>query len=361
MRMRVAIDCRKISDYGIGTYVRGLLAAFAAEDDDTEFVLFVPPRCVGAVPECDRFHIVPEDSPNYSVRELFAIQRQIERAKVDLFHAPHYVTPLATVPMVVTVHDLIHLLFPEATSNLLAPFYAQWMIGRSIERARVVFVPSKTVRESILGKFPEAKEKIVVSANGVDADFFDERDPELTSKVLEACGLETRGYFLYVGNDKPHKNLELLVDAWLETADEFPGHKLALVGREFAGIPDLPRVVKTGYVTVEELRALYHGALALVLPSLYEGFGLPAIEAMASGTPVIASSGGALPEVVGDAGLLFEPTSRTLLVDAMRRLAGDDELWRALVEKGLRRARSFAWRATARTTLDAYRRALKSA
>jgi glycosyltransferase involved in cell wall biosynthesis len=359
--MRVAIDCRKIVDYGIGTYIRGLLAAFAAEDDDTQFVLFVPHHCTSAVPECERFTIVQEDSPNYSVRELFAIQRQIDRARVDLFHAPHYVTPLTTIPMVVTVHDLIHLLFPEATSSLLAPFYAQWMIGRSVDRARAVLVPSNTVRTSILDRFPGAKDKIVVSANGVDAEFFDEVDAELRDGVLDACGLVQGGYFLYVGNDKPHKNLELLFEAYLEAADSFPHLSLALVGREFAGVPDLPHIVKTGYVTRDELRALYHGAFALVMPSLYEGFGLPAVEAMASGTPVIASTGGALPEVVGDAALQFDPSSRTLLIDAMTRLATDDELRRTLVERGHRRARSFAWRATARTTLETYRRALSRA
>lgn len=357
--MRVAIDCRKIVDYGIGTYIRGLLTAFAAEDDDTEFVLFVPPHCVGAVPKCERFRIVHEDTPNYSVRELFAIQRQIERAQVDLFHAPHYVTPLAAVPMVVTVHDLIHLLFPDATSSLLAPFYAQWMIGRSVDRARAVFVPSNTVRDSILEKFPEAKDKIVISANGVDAEFFEDVDEEMTNKVLEACGLERRGYFLYVGNDKPHKNLELLLEAYLETVEEFPHLTLALVGREFAGIPDLPNVVKTGYVTLDELRALYQAAFALVMPSLYEGFGLPAIESMAAGTPVIASSGGALPEVVGDAAILFDPSSRTLLIEALRTIVGDETARQALIEKGRRRARSFAWHTTAHTTLDTYRRAAK--
>lgn len=357
--MRVAIDCRKIADYGIGTYIRGLLTAFAAEDSDVEFVLFVPPRCVAAVPPCDRFRIVHEDSPGYTVRELFTMQRQIERAKVDLFHAPHYVTPLTTTPMVVTVHDLIHLLFPEAMSNLLAPFYAQWMIGRSIGRARAVFVPSNTVRESILEKFPEARAKIIVAANGVDAGFFEPVDEELRSRVLSACGLEQGSYFLYVGNDKPHKNLELLLEAYLETEDDLSGLALALVGREFAGIPDLPNIVKTGYVTSEELRALYHGAFALVLPSLYEGFGLPAIEAMACGIPVIASSGGAIPEVVGEAALTFDPSSRALLADALRRMASDDELRLRLVEKGHRRARSFSWHATARTTLDAYSRALR--
>jgi glycosyltransferase involved in cell wall biosynthesis len=357
--MRVAIDCRKIADYGIGTYIRGLLTAFAAEPGDVEFVLFVPPHCVGAVPPCDRFRIVPENSPNYSVRELFTLQRQIERAKVDLFHAPHYVTPMTTTPMVVTVHDLIHLLFPEATANFFAPFYAQWMIGRSVERSRAIFVPSNAVRESIAERFPESREKIVVSSNGVDADFFDAVDDDLTSRVLDACALTRGGYFLYVGNDKPHKNLEMLLEAWLEAADDLAGLALALVGREFAGIPDLPNVVKTGYVTRDELRALYSGAFALVFPSLYEGFGLPAVEAMACGVPVLASTGGALPEVVGDAALLFDPTSRVLIADAMRRIASDDELRRELVERGRKRARSFSWHATARATLDTYAHVLR--
>jgi len=217
------------------------------------------------------------------------------------------------------------------------------------------------VRESILEKFPDAKDKIVVSANGVDPEFFDGINDDVSRRVLEACGLDRGGYFLYVGNDKPHKNLDLLLEAYLEMADEIPDLKLALVGREFATIPDLPRIVKTGFVTQEELHALYSGAFALVFPSLYEGFGLPAIEAMACGVPVISSSGGALPEVVGDAALLFEPTSRTLLTEAIRRLTKDKRLRAELIEKGGRRARSFSWQATATTTLETYRRALRHA
>ncbi len=357
--MRVGIDCRKIADYGIGTYIRGLLGGFAASDADASFVLYVPTNMNGLVPNDARFEIVPDDSPNYSVRELFTLQRQIERSKVDLFHAPHYVTPMTTVPMVVTVHDLIHILYPDSTPSLLAPYYAHWMIGRSVTRARRVLTVSDTVRRSIVERWPGTAGRIVITPNGVDARFFERVDATRSEEILHACGLERGRYFLYVGNDKPHKNIETLLAAFLEESEALGLHQLAFAGREFPDVPEIPRIVKTGFVEDETLRALYQNALALVLPSSYEGFGLPAIEAMASGTAVIASTGGALPEVTGDAALHFAPTSRLQLREALVRIASDDELREQLVARGLRRARSFSWSSTAATTLDAYRASLR--
>ncbi|MGK2858046.1 MAG: glycosyltransferase family 4 protein [Thermoanaerobaculia bacterium] len=357
--MRVGIDCRKIADYGIGTYIRGLLGGFAATDVDATFVLYVPTDLGDLVPRDARFEIVTDDSPNYSVRELFALQRQIDRSKVDLFHAPHYVTPMTTVPLVVTVHDLIHILFPESTPNLFAPYYANWMIGRSVTRARRVLTVSDTVRRSIVERWPGTADRIVITPNGVDARFFERVDPGRAAEILRACGLERGRYFLYVGNDKQHKNIETLLAAFLEEGDALAPFQLAFAGRDFPNVPELPRVVKTGYVDDESLRALYQNALALVIPSSYEGFGLPAIEAMASGTPVIASTGGALPEVTGDAAIHVSPASRVQLREALVRIASDHALRAQLIERGLRRASSFSWSSTATTTLDAYRASMR--
>jgi glycosyltransferase involved in cell wall biosynthesis len=357
--MRVGIDCRKIVDFGIGTYIRGLLGAFAESDVDAEFVVYVPVSHSDQVPDDPRFEIVPEDSPSYSVRELFALQHQIERSRVEVFHAPHYVTPMTTVPLVVTVHDLVHLLFPGSTPSLLAPYYANWMIGRSVNRARRVLTPSETVKRSIVERWPGTEERIVITPNGVDARFFERVDSARCDEILRACRLERGRFFLFVGNDKEHKNIATLVAAFLEEGDALGMCQLAFAGREFHDIPETSSIVKTGYVEDETLRALYQSALALVLPSTYEGFGLPAIEAMASGTPVIASTGGALPEVTGDAAVHFSPSSRAQLREALSRVANDDDLRAQLVEKGLRRARSFSWKTSAESTLVAYRAAMR--
>lgn len=357
--MRVGIDCRKIADFGIGTYIRGLLGAFAASDVDAEFVTYVPASLSGQIPDDPRFEIVPEDSPHYSVRELFTLQHQIDRSKVDVFHSPHYVTPMTTVPLVVTVHDLIHILFPDSTPSLLAPYYANWMIGRSVNRARRVLTPSDTVKQSIIERWPGTAERIVITPNGVDESFFERCETGHCDEILRACGLERGRYFLYVGNDKEHKNISTLVAAFLEEGDSLGMCQLAFAGREFLDVPETSSIVKTGFVEDETLRALYQCALALVLPSTYEGFGLPAIEAMASGTPVIASTGGALLEVTGDAAIHFSPSSRAQLREALVRVAHDGELRAQLIEKGLRRARSFSWTTTAASTLVAYRASLR--
>lgn len=357
--MRVGIDCRKIADYGIGTYIRGLLGGFAASDVDAAFVLYVPSNQGDLVPRDPRFEIVHDDSPQYSVREFFALQRQIERSKVGLFHAPHYVTPMTTVPTVVTIHDLIHILYPESTPNLLAPYYATWMIGRSVTRSRRVLTVSDTVRRSIIERWPGTAERIVITPNGVDARFFERVDAGRTVEILRACALERGRYFLYVGNDKVHKNIETLLEAFLEETDTLGFFQLAFAGRDFPGVPEIPRIVKTGFVEDETLRALYQNALAVVIPSSYEGFGLPAIEAMASGTPVIASTGGALPEVTGDAAMHFAPTSRVQLREALVQIATDAALRERLIGRGMRRARSFSWSSTAATTLDAYRASMR--
>lgn len=356
--MRVGIDCRKIADFGIGTYIRGLLRAFAESDSDVTFVVYVPAPLADHVPNDSRFEIVPEDSPHYSVRELFTLQRQIDRSRVDVFHSPHYVTPMTTVPLVVTVHDLIHILFPDSTPSLLAPYYAHWMIGRSVTRARRVLTPSDTVKQSIVSRWPGTAERVVITPNGVDACFFERIDAGRCEEILRACGLERGRYFLYVGNDKEHKNVGTLVAAFLEEGDALGMCQLALAGRDFPDVPETSSIVKTGYVEDETLRALYQNALALVMPSTYEGFGLPAIEAMASGTAVIASTGGALPEVTGDAAIHFSPASRAQLREALTRIASDDDLRAKLVERGLRRARSFSWKTSGASTLDAYRAAL---
>jgi glycosyltransferase involved in cell wall biosynthesis len=233
------------------------------------------------------------------------------------------------------------------------------MIGRSVNRARRVLTPSETVKQSIVERWPGAADRIVITPNGVDARFFERVDAARCDEILRAAGLERGRYFLYVGNDKEHKNVGTLVAAFLEEGGALGMCQLALAGRDFPDVPETSSIVKTGFVEDETLRALYQCALALVVPSAYEGFGLPAIEAMASGTAVIASTGGALPEVTGDAAIHFSSASRAQLREALARVASDDDLRAKLVEKGLRRARSFSWKTSAASTLAAYRAALR--
>src|ERR1043166_9186025 len=192
--MRIGVDARKIADYGIGTYTRGLLGALVATGYD-DIVAFAP---AGTPLPAGVAHGVL-DAPHYSLRELVAVGRAADRAHLDLFHAPHYVVPFTRVPVVVTIHDLIHLTQPPA--NPLAPFYARAMLGRAVRKARRVLTVSEASKRAIVERLLVAPESVAVTPNGVDARFFAEGP--------KAAGT----YFLFVGNDKPHKNLGTLVEA----------------------------------------------------------------------------------------------------------------------------------------------------
>ena len=313
--MRVGIDCRKIADFGIGTYIRGLLHGLV-EIGGEEYVAFGPRDIASMLPAGVEQAVV--DAPKYSVRELFTVGRG---AKIDLFHAPHYVVPFVKVPFVVTIHDLIHL----HHRNPLARAYARSMIGRAVRRSSAVITVSNAVRNDIASTFGHA-EKISVTPNGVDA-------------VFTPNGPKAEGrYFLFVGNEKPHKNVDRLIAA-----------------AKSIDVP-LVRVGSSRFVSNEELAALYRGAIALVMPSLEEGFGLPALEAMACGTAVITSNAPALVELTREAAIHVDAKSVAAISDAMTRVMRDENVRAAMIERGLARARDFSWRRCAEITREIYRR-----
>jgi O-antigen biosynthesis alpha-1,3-rhamnosyltransferase len=351
--MRIAIDGRKIADYGIGTYIRGLLGGLAARDDDHEYLIFAPASAAGLLPGGSRFRLIEEGAPHYSLRELLSVGRQLRRVRPDLFHAPHYVTPFTETPMVVTVHDLIHLHQP--LRNPLARPYARLMIGRAVHSARRLLTVSEAVASELAARWPKAHAKTVVTPNGIDEVF--RRPVEKREPVIETRGLKPGGYFLFIGNDKPHKNLPRLVAAHRQLSTDVP---LVLAGSSFDTMRGIPGVIATGFLPQRELAALLGGALALVQPSLEEGFGLPAAEAMAASVPVITSNAPALLEVTGDAALHADATSAEELAAAMRRIAGDATLRASLIARGLERASQMTWSRCAETTLNAYRDALRT-
>jgi glycosyltransferase involved in cell wall biosynthesis len=328
--MRIGIDARKIADFGIGTYIRGLLQELAAVGDDT-FVAFAPRRLAHLLPAGVEHVIV--DAPHYSIRELLILGRAINRAKLDLFHAPHYVVPFTSVAFVVTIHDLIHLRNP----NPIARLYARQMIGRAVRKSRRVLTVSEAVKREIVSTFGCANDHVLVTPNGVGAPFSE------SGRAAEGH------YFLYVGNDKRHKNVDVLVDAFARIS----GVSLVLTGAAFERFKSRERVIVTGFVDDAELAALYRGGIALVMPSREEGFGLPALEAMASGCAVITSNAAALVEITGDAALHVEPDAASL-ADAMTRIASEESLRAALASRGVARAKNFTWTRCAELTRAAY-------
>ncbi len=335
--MRIGIDARKIADFGIGTYIRGLLHALAKGDSNDTVVAFGPVSVARLLPAGIEHVII--DAPHYSLRELITLGRAADRARLDLFHAPHYVAPITKVPLVITVHDLIHL----RHRNPLARAYARRMIGRAVRKSRRVLTVSEAVKREIVSTFGCADADVLVTPNGVGAPFV----PSGPRRPADSAP-----QFLFVGNDKPHKNAGVVVEAMGSVA----GASLLMVGGSFARFRGRERVVVRGFVTDDELADLYRTATALVMPSREEGFGLPALEAMASGCAVITSTTAALVEITGDAALHVAPDAASFAA-AMLRVAADPELRATLAQRGITRAQSFPWSRCADLTRGAYRAA----
>jgi len=337
--MRIGLDGRKVGDFGIGTYIRGLLSGLAALQEAERYVVFAPASARPLLPK--GVELVEFDAPHYSVRELLALGRAVDRAELDLFHAPHYVVPATRVPVVVTIHDLIHLHVRHR--NPLAPLYAKTMLRRAIRKSRRVLTVSEAVQRDLVAELRCPPEQIVVAPNGIDALF-----------TPDGPRPRRPPYFLYAGNDKPHKNVGTLVEAFGRVRRERGGIELVLAGADFERFANRDGVVRAGFVTNDELASLYRGALALVQPSDEEGFGLPAAEAMASGVAVITSRNAALVEVTGDAALHVDGRDAPALAEAMLRVADDEVLRSALGTLGIERARRFTWRRCAEITRAAY-------
>jgi glycosyltransferase involved in cell wall biosynthesis len=364
--MRVAIDARKLHDFGIGTYIRNLLRTLARLDRDTEYVLLCRDSDMQLPAQLgENFRGVLEPSANYSVREQIHIPYVLVRERPHVYHAPHYVLPPA-VPCrsVVTIHDCIHLMFPQYLPSRAAYVYARSLMWAAAKRSDRILTVSETSKRDIIHYFNVPPEKIVVVYNGLDERFSTEPRPEEIARVRERFQLD-HGFVLYVGNIKPHKNLVRLIDAFDGLRrDGFENLKLLIIGDEISKWPALRRAVHKhklhkhvrflGFLSDESLHVLYRLAAVFVFPSLYEGFGLPPLEAMASGTPVVTSNVSSLPEVVGDAAVQVDPYDAVAIKEGIKSVLTNPELRAQLREKGLLRAREFSWERSVTRTREIY-------
>jgi glycosyltransferase involved in cell wall biosynthesis len=366
--MRIAIDARKIRDYGIGTYVRNLLRQLGRQTQSHEYVVLCHAQDWDAVEECGPlFRPVVEAASAYSVREQFALPMDLRREAVDLFHAPHYVLPpLTPCRSVVTIHDCIHLRFPQYLPNRIGYAYARAQMWMATHKAARVITVSEASKRDILRYFRVPESRIDVIYNAIDERFWQEPAADEVERVRERYRLNAP-FVLYAGNIKPHKNLERLIEAFNllrhERAD-LKDVELLIIGDEISKYATLRRAVHRhklhkhvrffGFVPDQTLAALYRLARVFVFPSLYEGFGLPPLEAMASGTPVITSNVSSLPEVVGDAALMIDPYEPAAIADAMRQILTDPILHADLRTRGLARAREFSWERSIRRVREIY-------
>ena len=364
--MRIGIDARKLHDFGIGTYIRNLLRHLARIDSQTEFVILCRPEDRETLATIGQnFRPVPETSGNYSIAEQIRIPWALKREGVTLFHAPHYVLPpLVPCRSVVTIHDCIHLMFPQYLPNRAALMYAKSSISLAARRATRIMTVSESSKRDILRFVDTQPEKIDVIYNAYDERFAIEPCEDEVARVRERYQLHGP-FVLYAGNVKPHKNLERLIDAFDLLRQRGLDHlKLVLIGDEISKYTALRRAVHQhqlhkyvrflGYLPEETLAVMYRLAGVFVFPSLYEGFGLPPLEAMASGTPVVTSNVSSMPEVAGDAAVLVDPYDPEAIADGIHRVLTDEQLRRTLVLKGIARAGQFSWEQSVRRVRAIY-------
>ncbi len=364
--MRIAIDVRKLHDFGIGTYVRNLLRQLSRIDHDTDYVLLCQQGdqpIAGQLGE--NFRTMTERAGQYSFAEQLSVPFHLSRASPHLFHTPHYILPVLTpCRSIVTIHDCIHLIFPQYLPHRAAHAYARTMFWTAVHRASRILTVSEASKKDILRFFGVPSERVTVIYNAIDDRFFEQPSEEQIVRVRERYQLHDR-FLMYAGNVKPHKNIERLIDAFVLLRKKgLDDLKLLITGSEISRYSTLRRAVHRhnlhrhvrflGYQSEETLAALYRLADVFVFPSLYEGFGLPPLEAMASGTPVVASNVSSLPEVVGDAGVLVNPYDPQAIADGVVNVLEDDALRHDLTARGLKRARTFSWAESVRQIRQIY-------
>ncbi len=371
--MHVAINAhllahtRSFRRAGVSHYIEQVLIHLGRIDRTNRYSVYttrgLDNRALGLPPN---FRVVPSRLPTINPRvripwEQLLAPLLVRRVGADVFHGVLNVLPLACpVPGVVTIHDLAFIRFPQ-TFRAYNRIYLDFATRLSARRAaRVLAVSENTKREvvEILGVPPE---RVVVTHDAV-REHFRPPDPAALEAFRVAKGLPER-FVLYVGTLEPRKNLTTLFEAYAEVARRHDapllvgGGKGWLYDAVFRRLEELglrERVRFVGYIEEEELPLWYAAATVFVFPSIYEGFGMPPLEAMACGTPVITSNSSSLPEVVGDAGLMVPPRDAAAFAAAIGRVLGDAELRQAMRERGLARARAFDWRVTAERTLAAY-------
>jgi glycosyltransferase involved in cell wall biosynthesis len=363
----VAIDARKYFDYGIGSYIQNLVRSLSSIPSNHSFHLIVSPTNAEAIRVPEGWNVIPSERAPYSIGEFLLLGREALQGKVGLFHEPHYTLPLGLHRCsVVTVHDLIQIKMTQYFSPLQRS-YARWMMGRAVRSAGAVIAVSQKTKDDIVEMFGVKEERVHVVYHGIQKIFRPLPGNARASEFRKQKGLD-RPYVLYVGNVKPHKNIPALLDAFALVQKTHEDLTLAFAGGECLETEALRRrAERLGIVsaihdlrrlTEEELVSAYNGAELLVLPSLYEGFGFPVLEAMACGTPVIAADAGSLPEIAGNAAILADPMKAESIAEGIRLILERSDVREKHIRLGFERVAGFTWERTAGETMKLYERVL---
>ena len=378
-QVKIAIDIRRMTEFGVGTYIRNVVRTLGRLDRETTYLLIGSPekiKEIGALP--GNFHMVPLAGAERSLKSFREFRTVVKRLDCDLVHIPNlFSVPRAlSCPYVMTVHDILeHLSRAREQTGFWRSLHFQ-LTKRVLSGAARIFAVSNFTKLEIEKLFNIPPGRIEVVYNAIDERLLRTHANPADRQVIVERYQVTYPFLLYAGRISPHKNVVRMIEAFsalkteLEKEQLFPDLKLIIIGDDVSGNPDLRRTVIRsgvqndvrflGFVPIEVLRTFYDAAKIFVFPSLYEGFGLPPLEAMAHGTPVVTSNVSSLPEVVGNAAVLVHPENVFEIMRALHRVLLDQTLREKMKDRSYRQAAKFSWEKSVRRILDVYREVLST-
>jgi len=363
--MRIGIDARitHYSSAGITRYTTQLIKALSLFDTQDEFIILQSIKDGKPIIDKSNFRRRSVIAPVHHRLEQLLLPLEVSMAGLDVLHSPDFIPPFRrNCKSVITIHDLVFMLYPHFLTKRAARYYGQ--IDEAVHRTDAIVAVSEATKRDVIRLLGVPEDKVTVIHEAASPYFRPLDKPDLIHRVRGRFGI--RGDFvLFVSTIEPRKNVPTLLKAFRQFLDDYhldiqlvlAGQKGWLYDDVFALTEELglgQDVIFLGRVSTEELLWLYNTAQLLVAPSIYEGFGLTPLEAMACGTPVVVSNVSALPEVVGDAGLLVNPKETDEIAVAIWRELTDEKLRKCLIQKGLKRAQQFSWEKAARQTLELY-------
>ncbi len=371
--MKVAIDIRRIGDFGVGTYIRNVVRTLSRLDSVNEYLVIGDPERAQEIGELPpKFQVAPffdaEDSP----RGYMGLRRLLREHRCDLMHVPHlsWVPQRLPCPYVVTVHDLLDYMYRASNGAGMRRTLHFYCTRHVLKHAARVFAVSNFTTKDVQRIFGIRPDHVEVIYNAIDERF---RQGHATWEERQFIGERYQvnyPFLLYAGRISPHKNVVRIIEAFsalkteLDKEGKYPDLKLIIIGDEVSKHPDLRRaVIKSGvqndvrflgFVPIDVLRIFYDAAKVFVFPSLYEGFGLPPLEAMSHGTPVVTSNTSSLPEVVGNAAVLVNPENVFDIMRALQRVLLDQPLRERLKQRSYEQAARYSWEASVKRILEVY-------
>lgn len=375
---KIGIDARFYgpASKGLGRYTQEIVDRVVKIDQENKYVIFLSPDNFSDF-QCDgeRVKKVLIKARWYSLAEQIIFPWQIFRERLDLLHFAHFNVPVFTpVRFVVTIHDLILTKFPTVRASTLSPFLYKIknfaykiVIWIAAKRARKIIAVSEYTKKDIIKQFDVKEGKVEMIYEGVSEIFETKCLTKLgATELLDKYKIKNP-FILYLGNAYPHKNLEKLIDVSLKLKKDYPDLNLVLVGKEdyfYKRLKNYAQKIKApvifaGFVPDEDLEVFFKEALCYVFPSFYEGFGLPPLEAMTQGCPVVSSQESCLPEILEDAAMYFDPKNEDDMIKNIKKVINSKDLREELIEKGFQQYKKFSWDKAAEETVGVYRKILK--